>query len=173
MFQLFQNIFGSGADAKDHYPESLVTMAIERALEGTDARMRLLPGYAKKLRAPVLHAMNHVVDMVARLPAPANGRVMLVTAADTLRMPSHALLPSDFRGNLASTVAQTNRRRVAAARAQLDNAANSLRAAGWRNRGRGPASRRPTLARPRPTGATAPCSSPPRCGRPCPGPPRR
>ena len=72
MFQLFQNIFGSGADTKGRYPESLVTMAIERALEGTDARMRLLPGYAKKLRLAVVHAIDHVVDMIDRLPSPVS-----------------------------------------------------------------------------------------------------
>lgn len=74
---------------------------------------------------------KRAVALVARLPVPPDGRVMLVTAADTLRMPSHALLPSDFRGNVASSVARTNRRRVAFARAQLNAAAETLRVLGW------------------------------------------
>ena len=69
MLQLFQNIFGGGDGNRGRYPESLVTQAIERALEGTDARMRLLSGYARKLRPSVLHTIDHVVDLVDQLPA--------------------------------------------------------------------------------------------------------
>jgi nucleotide-binding universal stress UspA family protein len=74
---------------------------------------------------------KRAVALVARLPVPTNGRATLVTAVDTLRMPPHALLPADFRGNVAAEVARTNRRRVTAARAQLDSAAERLRAVGW------------------------------------------
>jgi nucleotide-binding universal stress UspA family protein len=79
---------------------------------------------------------RRAVAFVARLAAPAGGSVMLLTAADTLRMPSHSLLPSDFRGTVAAEVARTNRRNVANARAQLDLAAGMLRAAGWKTQTR-------------------------------------
>lgn len=70
MFKLFHSIFGAVAGASQVYPESLVTEAIERALDGTDPRIRLLPGYAKKLREPVTHAIGHVIQLVDALAPP-------------------------------------------------------------------------------------------------------
>jgi hypothetical protein len=69
MLKLFQSIFGAG-EAAGRYPESLVEMAIERAVDGTDPRQRALPGYRKRLRAPVIHAIDHVIAIVDSLPAP-------------------------------------------------------------------------------------------------------
>jgi hypothetical protein len=74
MLKLFQSFFG-GDESRGHYPESLVEMAIERAVDGTDSRLRLLPGYRKRLRGPVIHAIDHVVALVDGLPPPlAAGR---------------------------------------------------------------------------------------------------
>jgi hypothetical protein len=67
--KLFQSIFG-GDEARGHYPESLVRAAIERAVDGTDARLRLVPGYQKRLRQSVVHAIDHVVALVDAIPAP-------------------------------------------------------------------------------------------------------
>ena len=97
-------------------------LVVRRAISSIDAVVIGVDGSEQATRA---------VGLVARLKAPTGGRVTLVTAADTLVMPSHSLLPSDFRGTLAAEVARTNRRRVAIARAQLDRAANTLKAAGW------------------------------------------
>jgi hypothetical protein len=66
--KLFQSIFG-GREAVGHYPESLIEMAIERSVDGTDPRLRLIPGYRKRLRAPVIRALDHVVALVDRFPA--------------------------------------------------------------------------------------------------------
>jgi hypothetical protein len=66
--KLFQSIFG-GREAVGHYPESLIEMAIERSVDGTDPRLRLVPGYRKRLRAPVIHAIDHVVALVDGIPA--------------------------------------------------------------------------------------------------------
>jgi len=79
---------------------------------------------------------RRAVALVARLAAPAGGSVMLVTAAELQRVPSHSLLPSDLRGAVAAEVARANRLRAATARAQLDLAAGQLRAAGWKTRTR-------------------------------------
>src|SRR6478609_907121 len=69
MFKLFENIFGISDKQQDAViPDSLIKMAIERALDGTDPRMRILPGYAKTLHDPVLHAIHHVIAMVDALP---------------------------------------------------------------------------------------------------------
>ena len=75
---------------------------------------------------------KRAVALVARLQPPTDGHVWLVTAAETMRMPSHSLMPSDVRGTVAAEVARVNRLRVATARAQLGLASATLRAAGWR-----------------------------------------
>jgi hypothetical protein len=66
--KLFQSIFG-GREAVGRYPEILIEMAIERAVDGTDSRLRLVPGYRKRLREPVIHAIDHVVALVDDIPA--------------------------------------------------------------------------------------------------------
>ena len=63
MFKFLHSIFG-GDEQHGRYPASLIDMAIERALEGTDPRLRALPGYARKLREPIIHAIDHVIDLV-------------------------------------------------------------------------------------------------------------
>ena len=68
MLKLFQSFFG-GDESRGRYPESLIEEAIERAVDGTDSRLRLLPGYRKRLRRPVIHAIDHVVALVDAIPA--------------------------------------------------------------------------------------------------------
>jgi len=67
--RLFQSIFGL-ADSAGRYPESLVDLATERAVECTDARLRFHPGYRKRLRRPIVQAIDHVVALVDTIPAP-------------------------------------------------------------------------------------------------------
>jgi len=67
--KLLQSIFGGG-EARGRYPEPLIQAATERAVEGTDARLRLVPGYQKRLRQPLIHAIDHVVGLVDAIPAP-------------------------------------------------------------------------------------------------------
>lgn len=67
--KLFQSIFGRG-DAVGRYPETLIEGAIERAVDLTDARLRLVPGYRKRLRQPVIHAIDQVIALVDAIPVP-------------------------------------------------------------------------------------------------------
>jgi hypothetical protein len=67
--RLFQSIFGGG-ETLGRYPESLIEAAIKRAVDGTDPRMRLVSGYRKRLRKPVIHAIDQVIALVDRIPAP-------------------------------------------------------------------------------------------------------
>ena len=69
MLKLFQSIFGGGEE-QGRYPESLIGAAIDRTVDGTDPRLRALSGYRKQLRAPVVHAADHVIALVDSLPAP-------------------------------------------------------------------------------------------------------
>lgn len=72
--KLFQSIFGR--ETRGRYPESLIDLATERAVDGTDSRLRLLPGYRKRLREPVIKAIDHVVALVDAIqePLPADAR---------------------------------------------------------------------------------------------------
>lgn len=69
MLKLFQSIFSGGKD-REQYPESLIEAAIERTVDSTDPRLRAMPGYRKRLRTPVVHAIEHVVALVDSLPSP-------------------------------------------------------------------------------------------------------
>lgn len=68
MLQFLQSLFG-GVE-KGSYPASLVTEAIERAVDATDSQLRAVSGYKKKLRPAVLRAIDHVVALVEGLPSP-------------------------------------------------------------------------------------------------------
>jgi len=70
MLKLFQSIFRPGADKLGTYPEDLIERAIERAVDGTDRRLRAVSGYKKRLRPAVIHAIDHVVGLVDSLPPP-------------------------------------------------------------------------------------------------------
>jgi hypothetical protein len=72
--KLFQSIFGGG-EAVGRYPESLIEMAIERAVDGTDPRLRVVPGYRKRLRKPVIHAIDQVIALVDRIPTPVTAGI--------------------------------------------------------------------------------------------------
>ncbi|MGE5153103.1 MAG: hypothetical protein ACM3ST_03720, partial [Bdellovibrio bacteriovorus] len=72
--RLFQSIFG-GHEAPGRYPETLIEQAIERAVDGTDPRLRLVPGYRKRLRQPVIHAADQVIALVDRIQAPLSAGI--------------------------------------------------------------------------------------------------
>jgi hypothetical protein len=70
VLRLFANLFGQSDATQSGLPPSLVKEAIERAVDGTDPRVRIHSGYAKALRKPVVHAVEYVIDMIDSLPAP-------------------------------------------------------------------------------------------------------
>ena len=71
MFEFFTNIFDRFESEPSSLPENLIHAAIERTVDGTDPRLRIDAGYAKRLRKPVIHAVEHVVGLVDGLQAPA------------------------------------------------------------------------------------------------------
>jgi hypothetical protein len=68
MLRLFQSFFG--LESVGRYPESLISKAIERAVDGTDPLLRGLSGYKRKLRPAVLNAIDHVVVLIDGLEPP-------------------------------------------------------------------------------------------------------
>ncbi len=72
--KLFQSIFGGG-ETVGRYPETLIGEAIERAVDDTDPRLRLVPGYRKRLRKPVVHAIDQVIALVDGIPGPVSAGV--------------------------------------------------------------------------------------------------
>lgn len=68
MFELFANLFGRHDDDTG-LSESLLKQLIERAVDATDPRVRMLSSYAKTLKKPVIHAAEYLIDLVDNLPA--------------------------------------------------------------------------------------------------------
>jgi hypothetical protein len=66
-----RTLFGrSPADAPGEADEAAIREAVERLVEETDPRIRLIRRYAEKLRPGVKTALRHCRDIVARIPGP-------------------------------------------------------------------------------------------------------
>ena len=70
MLKLFQSLFGDRRVADSQYPAALVDAVIERAVDGTDPRLRALGDYRRRLRTPAIATIGHVIELVEGLPAP-------------------------------------------------------------------------------------------------------
>lgn len=70
MLNLFSNLFSRSGDRRSELPRSLVKASIERAVDGTDPRVRINSAYAKALQKPAIHAVEYVIDLVDSFPAP-------------------------------------------------------------------------------------------------------
>ncbi len=68
MLRFLSSLFAANQDEADGLPETLLDAAIERAVEGTDRRLRALGNYRKRLREPVALAARHVIGLVRQLP---------------------------------------------------------------------------------------------------------
>lgn len=70
MLKIFEQIFRSETQSEKDYSDELIHRATERALDATDPRVRILSGYAKKMRGAVIHAIDHVLQLVDGIAAP-------------------------------------------------------------------------------------------------------
>ena len=70
MLQFLSSLFRPAGDSRELLDAALLERAIERAVDGSDPRLRALPGYRKRLRAPVERAARHIIALVNALPEP-------------------------------------------------------------------------------------------------------
>jgi hypothetical protein len=70
VLNLFASVFGISKDDDPELPATLIKQLTERAVDGTDPRMRLISGYAKELKKPIAHAAEYLIGLIDRLPEP-------------------------------------------------------------------------------------------------------
>jgi hypothetical protein len=71
MLSFISSLFTTTQRRSGAVDNALLERAIDRAVAGSDPRLRALPGYRKRLRGPVENAVTHVIGLVNRLPAPS------------------------------------------------------------------------------------------------------
>jgi len=70
MLKIFEQIFRLDTRSSPSYPAELIRRATERVVDATDPRIRILSSYEKKMRSAVIHAIDHVVQLVGELSEP-------------------------------------------------------------------------------------------------------
>lgn len=69
MSHFLSGLFGKlPEEGAGRLPAALIDAAIERAVDGTDRRLRALGKYRKRLRVPVTQAVQHVIQLIDALP---------------------------------------------------------------------------------------------------------
>ena len=69
MLNFISSLFAPSETSTTDLDESLVSLAIERAVDGTDVRLRAVRDYKKRLREPVISAIEHIIAMADDIPA--------------------------------------------------------------------------------------------------------
>jgi hypothetical protein len=70
MLHFLSSLFKPAAGEAGALDQALIEAATERAIDGTDPRLRALGNYRKRLHEPVAQAARHVITLVDGLPAP-------------------------------------------------------------------------------------------------------
>lgn len=78
---------------------------------------------------------RRAVAFLARLKAPARGRVTCVRVVEPMHAPAMPLVPSPIRAQIAGQAAALNLHKQRAARRDVDAAVERLKRSGWRARG--------------------------------------
>jgi len=69
MLHFLSSLFKPSGGEAGALDKALIEAATERAIEGTDPRLRALGNYRKRLREPVEQAARHIIALVDDLPA--------------------------------------------------------------------------------------------------------
>jgi len=70
MLHLFKSIFGASEKKPSRYDDEVIDWAIEKLVDGTDSRLRLVGGYKRKLRDCVERSVSFVDEAGESLPPP-------------------------------------------------------------------------------------------------------
>ena len=71
MLHFLSSLFATSSRRSDGVDKALLERAIDRVVDGSDPRLRALPGYRKRLRPHVESAVAHVIRLVNSFPEPA------------------------------------------------------------------------------------------------------
>jgi hypothetical protein len=69
MLSFISSLFTPSQSSTTDLDESLINLAIERAVDGTDVRLRAVRDYKRRLREPVIAAVEHITSLVDEIPA--------------------------------------------------------------------------------------------------------
>lgn len=75
---------------------------------------------------------RRAIALITRLQPPRGGRVLLLSAIDTMWVPAQALAPLGTRATVGAEVGRINRGHLARARREIERASKLLAAAGWK-----------------------------------------
>ena len=70
MLHLFKSIFGASGKTPSKYDDEIIDWAIEKLVDGTDSRLRLVSGYKRKLRDCVERSVSFVDEAGESLAPP-------------------------------------------------------------------------------------------------------
>jgi hypothetical protein len=68
--RLLRALFGRSSRTKGRISEEEIDRAIRMVMEGTDPRLRLVSGYKRKLRRPVIRSLLYLKRLPDRIPGP-------------------------------------------------------------------------------------------------------
>ena len=85
MLRFLGSLFTGSAERTEDPDNALIEAAIERAVAGTDQRIRAIGPYRKRLRQPVKQAILHVISLVDALPPPVEINPQLFSEDPRLR----------------------------------------------------------------------------------------
>ena len=85
MLRFLGSLFTSTQEQPSAFDDALIEKAIDRAVAGTDHRIRALSDYKKLLREPVVKAMTHVIELVDALPPPVPISPQSFSESSTIR----------------------------------------------------------------------------------------
>lgn len=71
MLHFLSSLFAPSSQREPWFDDDLLDRAIERVVDGSDPRLRALPGYRKRLSPFAESAVRHVVTLVSALPEAA------------------------------------------------------------------------------------------------------
>lgn len=85
MLHLFRSIFGLSVDSSSKFDDEVIDWAIEKLVDGTDTRLRVVSGYKRKLRDCVERSASFVDEAVDSLPPPLAVEPRAFTANHEIR----------------------------------------------------------------------------------------